>query len=648
LNNRSDKNAKVYKFKPKNQSFNYKDATKREFPKGPGDDAGEIDLMMIFGMEGEAKNKDPEQYDKVRKDLDDKKKIMGRQEYLVPKQRDEFLKRYKNDVKSAKRRVIPTFLMLILCVALEVFVFYNESLFARISVLYNNAITPLVALQVLLFICAINYKKFLKGLGIFVGRPSADSVLTVTAALLGAYYVFLALMGASGVLKGDITYNLYLTPVALLALYSAVAGYVDSVRVLNSFRTVSAKEPKTKHVLTVKTRGEDTLRHYSPDGGNVICVEKTGFPSDFVKWNNMDYMEGKHSKWLIGLSVAISFGLFLYEMITQSGLISSVSVGVMTMMLTMPFSLYFSYSFIFGYASVIAKSKGCAVIGDGAFEEYPSSAAVYFDDTSVFPSSKIKLKGFRAYGDNRIDKMLYILSAIYKKLESPAARLFERAVGGFEGDFSIDILDVSPKGVRVAVNGGTVFVGGADYMSDCGFTIEDAEEDMDVSPEVSVVYMALGHSVVMKAYLEYTLDKNVIKTAQILKKHGMYLGICTCDPCINDEMMNVRIPLEEYPVGIMKGEKTKPREKDSGKIGGGIVSVSGADNLLSALLTVIRASHAFKTDMIIKAFTFLSGAILSVLFALFGQNGGVGIWYMIFYQIFAVIPTVIMLSTVNE
>ena len=647
MNNHSDKNGKVYKFRPKDQNFKYKEPKVREFPKGKvGDDAGDIDLMMIFGMEGEAKSKDPEHYGQVKKDLENQKVIMGKQEYVVPTQKEEFLKKYKDGVKSAKRRIVPTAIMLVVCILLEVFVFYNEELFQKIQILYNTAITPLVALQAVIFICAINYKKYVRGLGMLSGRMCVDSVFTLSSTVLGVYYIFLALMGAANGL-GGVAYNLYLTPMALLALYAALSGYVDSIRTLNAFKIISQKDPKVKHVLTVKTKEEDTEERYSPDGGNVISVEKTGFVSDFVKWSNTEYKECRHCKWLVTLSLIVSVVLFLYKMISGAGIVSAFSVGVMSMMLTMPFSLYFSYSFIFGFAAVVASSEGCAIVGDGAFEEYPAGAAVYFDDASVFPPSNIKLKGFRAYGDNRIDKLLYILSAIYKKLRSPAAILFERAVGGFEGEFALDILDVGQTGVRVAVNGSTVFVGGADYMKDCGFEIEDAAEDEDISPEISVVYMAIGHSVVMKAYLEYTLDKKMIKTAEILKKHGMYLGICTYDPCINDGMMNVRIPLEKYPIGIMKS-KSSEAEPQARKIGGGIVSVKGPDNLLGALLTVVRASHSFKTDMIIKGFTFFSGVVLSVLFALFAQEGGVGIWYMIFYQIFAAVPTVVMLSSIND
>ncbi len=647
MKDRSEKNGKVYKFKPKNKDFDYKKAIKKEFPKGNiGENENDIDLLMIFGMDSEAKLKDPERYNKVKKDFENKSRIKGRQEYLSPKQRAEFLGRYKSELRHSRLRVIPNILMLFLCVTLEMFVFYDHDLFARIATLYHSAIMPLVALQIIVILCAVNYKKYLHGFAFFLGEASPDSVFTICSTFLGAYYIFLSLAGTMGVKGGEAVYNLYLTPIALLALYASASGYVDARKNLNSFRIVSGKNPPVKHVLTIKTKGEGMGERYSPEGGKIITVEKTEFADEFVKRTGTTYMDGRQCMVMVLLSLLVSLLLFLYKFFTGAGVVSAFSVSVMAMMLTMPFSMFFSYSFIFGFASVLARKKGTAIVGDVSFEEYPSSSAVYFDDSSVFPPSGIRLKGFRAYGENRIDKVLYIMAGIYKKLRSPAASLFEKAVGGYDNDLAIDILDVSREGVKVAVNGSTVFVGDIGYMRDCGFEPEDPYEDENISQELSVIYMAVGRNIVLKAYLEYRLSRNVPRTAEILKKHGMYLGICTCDPAINDDMMDIRISLEKYPIGIMKSPE-KTGDKCHKSIGAGIVSATGADSLLGTLLITVGASNAFKTDMIIKAFTFSAGVILAVLFALFGAEGGIGMWYTVFYQIFAALPTFFLLSGID-
>lgn len=648
MKDRSEKNGKVYKFKPKNKDFNYKNTVKKEFPKGNvGENESDIDLLMIFGMDSEAERKNPDRYNEVKKDFENKSKVKGRQEYISPKQRAEFLARCKSELRWARIRALPNILMLFVCVALEMFVFYDADLFAKIATLYHSAIMPLVALQIIVILCAVNYKKYLHGFALFLGEASPDSVFTICSTFLGAYYIFLSVAGATGVRGGEAIYNLYLTPIALLALYASVAGYIDARKNLNTFRIISGKKPSEKHVLTIKTKGEGAEGLYSPDGGKIISVEKTEFVNEFVKRTGTTYMDGKQCMVMVLLSMLVSFALFLFEFFTGSDLVAAFSVAVMSMMLTMPFSMFFSYSFIFGFASVLAKKKGTAIVGDLSFEEYPASSAVYFDDSSVFPPSGIKLKGFRAYGENRIDKVLYIIAGIYKKLRSPAASLFEKAVGGYDGELDIDILDTSRDGVRVAVNGSTVFVGGIGYMRDCGFEPEDSIEDEDISPEISVIYMAIGRSIVLKAYLEYRLSKNVPRTAEILKKHGMYLGICTCDPAINDDMMDVHISLEKYPIGIMKSP-VKSGDKCLDSARAGIVSVTGADSLLGALLLTVRASNAFKTDMIIKAFTFSAGVILAVLFAVFGAEGGIGMWYTVFYQIFAALPTFFALSSIED
>lgn len=645
---KSSKKTRTYRFRLKSGSEEIKKVIwKKEFPKGElGNNENDIDLMMIFGMEGEAKNRNPEHYREVKKSWESQRKIKGNQEYLGFQQNGELESKYRNLKKSAGKKIIPTVILLVISLLLEVVVFYNDSIFHRLAILYHNAIPPLAALQTLLIICAVNYKKYLKGWGMFAGKSSPDSVFTVSATVMGVYYIFLAFMGATGISGGEAKYNLYLTPMALLALYGAVAEFVDATRKYNAFLGISGKGDK--HVLTVKKRSEGYSERYSPEGRNMITVEKTEFVKDFVKRSDTEYKEGRHSLRVILLSLLFSFGMAIYKLFTGAEVISAFSVGMMTMMLTMPFAVFFSYSFIFGYASIVSNMAGGTIVGNGAYEEYTESTAVYFDDTAVFPPSGIKLKGFRAYGENRIDKLLYIITAIYEKIGSPAAGLFEKSVGEFDEEFEIDILDVSDSGVRAAVNGGTVFVGGISYMRDCGFELEDFNEDKKINPKISVVYMAVGHSIVLKAYLEYTLENNMLGVAELLKKHGMYLGICTGDPSINDEMMNVRIPLEEYPIGIMKTADGKDSDKVKKALSAGIVSTNGEEGLLWGLLTAVKASRLFRIDMIIKGFTVVTGLLLSVLFAIFGGNDGVGMWYMLFYQLIGVVPTFMLLSSLNK
>ncbi len=640
------KGGHVYKFKEKNAHIEHKKTVKREFPKGSlENDENDIDLMMIFGMEGEAQSKNPEQYNKVKEELQEQQKIKGKQEYLVKEQTEEFVKKYEGLKKSARSKFIPNLLILVFSVLFELLVFYNDSLFEKIAVLYHSAITPLVALQAVVLLCALNYRRYIKGFGIFWGRASHDSLFSISATFLALYHIFLAAVGMLGISDGVAVYNLYLTPIALLGMFIGFSDYLDGVKNLSAFKTVSAKGQK--YVLRVSKKGSSRQKALSTDGGDIISVAKTDFVEDFVKRTDSVYKNGVHIKWIAIASIVVSAGVFVYKYITAGNIVEALSSFIMTMMFTMPFSVCFSYSVIFARASRLAAKKNCAIVGQSAFLEYPSSTAVYFDDTSVFPPKKTKLKGFRAYGDTRIDKLLYIMAGIYKKLDSPAYPIFEKSIGNFKEEFNIDILDVAQNGVRVAVEGSTVFVGELEYMRDCGFEPEDALAGKNNDPMISVVYMALGHSVVLKAYIEYNLDVSIPETAELLKANGMYLGICTCDPCINDAMMNLRIPLEKYPVGIMKSTKDK-NDKYRKKVSGGIVSLTGEGGLLKALLCTVRASHAFRTDMIMKFFAFLAGAVLSLLFTVFAADSGVGMWFLVFFQLIAAIPTFFILSGMDR
>ena len=129
----------VYRFKIKN-SKNGSFPKNSVFPKGsPENEENDINLMMIFGMEKEARYKNPEKYNKLKRDAEKNQKANGKQEYLGKEQRNEFIAAFIKRYKGARIKLIFAFLLFVVCAAFE-YVIYNTEIIAEILLMYSPVI----------------------------------------------------------------------------------------------------------------------------------------------------------------------------------------------------------------------------------------------------------------------------------------------------------------------------------------------------------------------------------------------------------------------------------------------------------------------------------------------------------------------------
>lgn len=612
------------------------------FPKSGNDsEENDINLMMIFGMEKEARYKNPEKFNKVKRDVENSKTANGKQEYLGSNQNGEFNAEYARKIKGIKVKMVFAFLLFACCVAFE-YIVRNDSIVSDFLFNYSPVVISLFALQLLLMSIALGYKQYFSGFAMAESKRASGIVFTVLSTACFVYYTVMCVMLAMGKIafsSGMIT-NFYLPVVSFCMFVSMFEDLNHVKREWKSFSVVSDDSGFVKYTLDKNSVVGGKKSSYT-DRRKSMSVKKTEFVSGFVGRNEKGLSKNGSFVALILISVVVSLGLAVYRYVVTGNVLSAFSSLITSLVFTLPFSAVVTFSLGFKNAVYSASEKGCTVVGLRTFEELQSVSAVYFDDLAVFPPSGIRLKGFKAYGNNRIDKSLYVIASIYKKIDAPPANMFISAVGQGEQSESVDIIDVSPRGIHAVVDDLPVYMGGADYITECGFSIPEGVED-EPNPNVSTTFVVISGSVAMKLYIEYSLDPKIYSHVESLRKYGIYLGICTCDPNINDVMMNKRISLAKYPIGILKSVEDKASGQIASDINSGIVSNKGTAKLLSTLLLCINTIHSVKTDMIVKYFSLAAGILISFLVTFFSVEGYIASWFVILYQIFWLIPSVLI------
>ncbi len=595
------------------------------------DSEGDIDLLLIFGMEEEAKRQNPTKYGELKGNIEKHKIIKNRMEYIERSQNNEMTKKYRSEQRACITKLILSVAILMICALFEYYVFFQKSIVARFIIYYNPALVGLCALQMLLFIAALSYKRFFRGFGFFAGRADINSFFSLTAILLFVYYIFLIITPDAVANDGSFVYNLYLTPFAFVGLTGSIYDLIKCICELRTFNVISGEEEKT--ALESFGRGSAKELFRSSKGNRALAVRSCDFVMSFVTRTRYKLSDRTLIYTLSLISLFFSIGIGVYKYFIDHSYGTSFSYAIFSLFMTMPLSMYLIYSLIPGVTVISQAKKRSAIIGDKTFEEYSDACALYFDDNTIFKPSHVKLKGFNIYEDNKMDDSLYIIASVYSKIGSPAAKLFTDSIPG-EVSKNVDIIDVSKNGLHASVDGRSVYLGSAGYIGGCGYNIHNGENE---SSPFEILYMAVDHKTAIKVYLEYRIDKNAADLVLALKKQGKYLGVFTCDPCINEKMIEKELGSGKFPIGIIRVNA----DNKADKLESGIVTLRGVDGILDSLYRTVKTYGIWKIDSGLRFFVTASGAFISLLFAVFADPGELGLLYTLAVLLLGSIPTLL-------
>lgn len=627
----------VYRFKVKKSRGDGNIA----FPKSHvNEEENDINLMMIFGMDREASRKNPEKYNKLKSHANSSAK---KKEFTDCSQIDDINNLYASRCRSVRLKMLFAFLIFVTSAVFE-YLMWDTYLMYKLCELEFPMLIYLAPLQLVVFIMAIGYRQLFAGLGFAKSKTPASTVFSCISIALFIYYTLISVLIYLG--KFDVMeshFGFYLCPCALCLVLAIYEELSHVKREWTSFTLLTEKNGN-KFVLEQNKKGSGK-RFASKEGKMALSVKKAAFVTSFMERSRESIKKKGAFNLLVLISFAVSLGLAVYKYVISSDIGNAFSVFVMTLVFTLPFSGFVSYSVGYKRAVDISYNNDSTIIGLSAFEDYQAVSSVYFDDLAVFPPSGTKLKGFKSYGGSRIDISLAIVRQIYKTLDSPPAKMFAAVDNGVEA-IDVDIIEVTSSGVHAAAMGKAVYLGDAKYMTELGLILPEGEEN--VAPNICPTYLAVSGTIVLKMYIEYTMNEKMLGRIEALKKYGIYMGICTSDPNINDRMMNRRLPVSRYPVGILKPVDAKIEDKILDTCSSGIVSNKGTGGLLSTLLMCINMSGRVRLDMIVKYFALAAGVIISALVTLFGIEGHIDSWFLMLYQLFWLVPSMLIAMTVRK
>lgn len=630
-----------------------KDDGEQDESSAPADDIDQTDinLMLAFDMQDELKKTvGSEEADKLNAETstdiygeaerDSEKKMPF--EYTSPAQNKEIFKKFKAKYQNC-------LIKMFVCAAFMILTFFYENV-GLFSAKLPGALNPeaypvvhiMIDLQLLVLCAALIWEQLRDGaVALLKFKPIPESVCAVLVVLTVIYHVCLCFFDVGTNIR------LFNFPLTLCILLAIISEFLNLRQEIFAFNVIASKRPKySLDMLDSESAPLETesFYEYLPEHPAIFKISKGSFVDGFFAKTRAYSKNKMVLSVIIPLSILIGITIFVAELYKGGSAASAFTVAYAAIMLAMPFSVFVTYSLPFYKASKQAFETESAIIGESALDDYSSASCVSFDDKDVFPAYGVKVKSVKVFGENRIDRIIYNAASVFKVAGGPLRDVLDVATVDIGCSDDVELLTISSDGLEASVDGCHIHLGKANYLRANGFVpVYDVDdEDIETGGDISIMYMVLDGEVSAKMYIQYRIDPDFEGILKKLYRSGICVGIKTLDPNIDDEMLGMRIRLEDYPVHVLKCREVTPEVSSDAHVGSAVVSRNSSKSLLQTFALCDRIQHITKTNIVVNIFAIIISLLISAFLVFFGLSGSMYSIYVALYQLFWTVPMLII------
>ena len=617
-------------------------------------DPTDINLMVAFGLDddkGKKADRAKELGDKLeakQQNRDTAVKI-DRTEFVDKSQIPDIRKEYRN-------RSVSLFVRLILCFVFGAILFLFENIEAvsklitgtgmQFGGIFDPSVYPgvyaMTSLQIMLLACLCAYDEIATGIkSIFRGSPRPESMT--------------ALLALGGIIYSAVIAHITVSPnepvmfnfiVALAAFMTLIYSVFNNKREMMNFRIVSSKRPKhiVRRLKEDESEGEARAFADAEDACDVMKIEKTDFIDGFfARLQKPDQTTGTFMMFVMGATVLLSVVFGIFARLRGSAGTEVARVTYESLLMLSPLSVFITFAYPFYRANVTAQEYDSAIIGETSLEEYSNASIISFDDKNVFPSYFVKVQNIRIYNNARIDRVLYYASSVFAYAGGPLQDVFEVATKDLGNSTNVKIYGAEAGFLATKVDGVNITFGSCEELLNRGFSIPDdaVEDDVDLSDELSIMYMFRENKLVAKMYIKYEMDADIDLILKQFSGNGLYACVRTFDPNIDEEMIAKKLSMKKMPLKIVRYANMDEVVTYEAKVDSGLVTCGSQKSLLQVISYCGKVLRTKKTHIALSVLSIIIGASIVTLLLFADLLGSMSSLFIALYQLLWLIPTII-------
>lgn len=614
-------------------------------------DPTDINLMVAFGLDGKDNKQAKEFGDRLeaKQHSHDSRKIkIDHPEYVDKSQIPTIRKEFATRKLSLRIRFV-------LCTVFTVLLMIFENI-TTITKLFTGteqqfagfldpAVYPvvyiMVSLQLMLLACYCAVGEISTGFkNIFRGTPTPESM---TALLTLGGVLYSAVLAVTVKAPNEPVMFNFVTAVS--ALLTLIYAMYNNKRENMNFAVIANRKPKhiVRRLPDEESEGEARAFAEHDDACDVMKIEKTDFIDGFFgRLRKPDTSTGVFMTFAMSASVALAvlIGIFVNFRGGESDTAAICRVVYSSLLMLAPLSAYITFSYPLYRANVAAKQYDSAIIGDAAIEEYSNASIISFDDKNVFPSYSVKVQNMRIYNNARIDRVLYYAASVFAYAGGPLQDVFEVATRDMGVSSNVKIFDTEAGFLAAQVDGVNIIFGSGQNLRNRGLDIPEAAlvDDVDLSDELSIMYMFRESKLVAKFYVKYVMDSDIDLILKQFSGSGLYVCVRTFDPNIDEAMIAKKAGMKKMPLKILRYSGTDEVGKYEEKVDSGLVTSGSPKSLLQVITYCGKVLHTKKTDIALGVLSVLIGAAILALLLLADSLTVLSSLLIVLYQLIWLIP----------
>lgn len=618
-------------------------------------DPTDINLMVAFGLdsgEDDKSDRAKEFGDKLmerQKQRGTKKFKLDRPEFVDKSQIPQIRTEYK---KKTSALWIKLAICSVLCILLLIFenIASISSLFTgerqQFAGVFDPAVYPtvysMVSLQIMLLACLCAFDQIVNGIKCLLkGMPKPE---TITALLAVVGIVYSAVV--SQVVESPEEPVMFNFVVALSALLTLIYAIFNNKREMMNFRVVANKRPKhiVRRLVGEESENEAQAFSEAEDICDVMKIEKTDFIDGFFsRLGRPDPATGTFITFLMSVSAALAALLGIFAAFKGSTAGEVCAVVFASLLVLTPLSVFITFSYPFYRANRAAKEYDSAIIGETSLDEYSNASIISFDDKNVFPSYAVKVQNIRIYNNARIDRVLYYASSVFAYAGGPLQDVFEVATKDMGNSQNVQIFDTEDGFLATQVDGVNIIFGSCEALTARGLEIpaSAAEDDVDLSSELEIMYMFRESKLVAKMYIKYVMDSDIDLILKQFSGNGLYVCVRTFDPNINEYMIAKKLNLRRIPLKIIRYADADEVGYYEAKVDSGLVTCGSPKSLLQIISYCGKVLHTKKTNIALSTLSIMIGIAILALLLFSGSISVVSSLFVALYQLVWIIPMMI-------
>ena len=550
------------------------------------------------------------------------------EEYIFEKQREEIRAGYSVAKKSTLTRLAiaggATFLLLIYetLVAFGVTLpwLFNQHTYALSHIM--------ISLQFLIIAGAMSIRSVVKGVAdAACMKATPQSVSAVVIIMNVLYSIVIAIITPED-------YVLFNFAGALAAVLAIGYEYLNLVNESHAFDVVALKDDvryvfgEDEKLYEVFGEPAPSLRAYSTDFNKHYFAK--------MKRRTVSY---KYLSTLIVAVLALMLVVGVISLLATGTPGEALRNAIMIVNFALPLGILGAYTLPMLKVTKAMLGKNAALIGQATVDKYVNTRFVTFDEEDLFPSIKTTHIDLKPSGNHDISAVLRKTGKLFSAIGGPMKKLVE-IPDASDGD-DVIIKDIFDDGVSATVESSEMLVGSARFLEINGVDPTATSDYRDADGNNEVLYVAINGSLAARYYIKYLPDPDFVKAVNKLGDKRIAVGIKTCNPGINSNIILRRCPEMKYKIYAIKSGYDSADELESHRVltDGDLISVKKSVFLAYPLLACLALKKYYKSDAVFRWVSAAVGALVALCIALAGRGLDINSLGIAIYQLLWFAPS---------